>query len=120
MAIDIEKYRQRLIEERDRLNEEIGPVTEVAGPATDDDALISSADAPVIDEVTDVQYAVLDMKSERLRNILTALQSMDDGTYGTCVECGKEIDPRRLDADPAVLTCIEDARKETSIATPSL
>jgi DnaK suppressor protein len=119
MALDVEKYKKMLIEERDRLNQELGRVAEIAEPLTDD-PLLTPADAPVIDEVTDVEAAVLDMKTHRLERIEAALQSIDDGTYGTCIVCGKKIDPRRLDADPAALTCIEDANKESNFATPSL
>ena len=31
---------------------------------------------------------------------------MDDGTYGICVRCNQPIDPRRLEADPAAMTCM--------------
>lgn len=119
MAIDVEKYRKRLIEERDRLNQELGTVGKAPEPATDD-PLLTPSDAPIIDEAMDIQSAVLDMKSQRFDQVRAALQSIDDGTYGKCITCGKEIDPRRLDADPAALTCIEDASKESDIATPSL
>jgi DnaK suppressor protein len=119
MALDIEKCRKRLIEERDRLNQEIPPVAELGEP-TPDDRQITAASAPVIAEIEDVQHRVLDIKSNRLGQINAALQSIDDGTYGTCIQCGKEIDPRRLNADPAALTCIEDAEKESNIETPSM
>ena len=119
MAIDLEKYRKMLIEERDRLNQELGGAAEVDGPVTDD-PLLTPSDAPVIDETLDVQSAVLEMKTQRLQRVLAALDSIDDGTYGKCIICGREIDPRRLDADPAALLCIDDARKESEFATPSL
>lgn len=119
MAIDVEKYRKRLTEERDKLNQELGVVGETPEPATDD-PLFTPSDAPLIDEAMDIQSAVLDMKSQRFDQVRAALQSIDDGTYGKCITCGKEIDPRRLDADPAAMTCIEDANKEPSIETPSL
>ena len=39
-----------------------------------------------------------------LRSLLTdvddALQRLDDGTYGKCLVCGKDINPRRLAAIP--------------------
>src|ERR1051325_5808633 len=102
MALDIEKYRKRLIEERDRLNQEIPPVAEIGEP-TPDDRQITAANAPIIGEIEDVQHQVLDIKSNRPGQVRAALQNMDDGTYGTCIRCGKQIDPRRLDADPAAL-----------------
>jgi RNA polymerase-binding transcription factor DksA len=108
-----------LNEERDRLNQELGTGVEVEGPITDD-PLLTPSDAPLIDEAQEVQSAVLDMKTHRLRRVIAALQSIDDGTYGKCITCGREIDPRRLDADPAALLCIEDANNESNFETPSL
>ena len=119
MAIDLEKYRKMLIEERDRLNQELGPAVGISEPIPED-ITIPSADAPVFDETLDVQSTVLEMKTQRLQRVLAALDSLDDGTYGKCITCGREIDPRRLDADPAALLCIDDARKESEFETPSL
>ena len=108
MALDIEKYRRKLIEERDHLNEEIGTVAEVAEPVSDD-LQITAANAPVISEVKDIQTTVANMKSDRLEKINAALQSIDEGAYGKCSVCGKEIESQRLDAEPTATTCIEHA-----------
>jgi RNA polymerase-binding protein DksA len=119
MALDLEKYRKRLLEEQAKLNEDLGPVGELSEP-TPDDRQITAANAPIIAEVQDVQNRVLDIKSNRMAKINAALQSIDDGTYGTCIKCGKEIDPRRLDAEPMAMTCIECAEKESNIETPTM
>lgn len=111
MAIDIEKYRKRLIEERDRLSNEIMTVdrAEIAEPISYE-LDITSSDAPVIDEATDIQVALVNMKSDRLQRINAALQGMDEGTYGKCDVCGKEIESKRLDAEPTATICMEHAR----------
>jgi len=44
------------------------------------------------------------------RRVEAALARIDDGEYGYCIECGEEIAPGRLDADPAVPTCVSCAR----------
>lgn len=119
MALDLEKYRERLLEEQAKLNEEIGRVSELSEP-TPDDRQITAASAPVIAEVIDVQDTIANLKSNRMAQINAALQSIDDGTYGTCIRCGKKIDPRRLDADPAAMTCIECAERESDIRTPAM
>jgi DnaK suppressor protein len=119
MALDLEKYRKRLLEEQAKLNEELGTVSELSSPDLDDRQM-TAADAPLISEGIDVQSTVLDIKSNRIGQINAALQSIDDGSYGTCIQCGKEIDPRRLDADPAAMTCIEDAEKESNVETPTM
>ncbi len=40
-----------------------------------------------------------------LRDIEAALSRIDEGDYGLCVECGEQIDVRRLRAHPAALRC---------------
>ena len=39
-----------------------------------------------------------------------ALKRLDDGTYGECIDCGDDIDDRRLDLAPTVLRCMECTR----------
>ena len=46
-----------------------------------------------------------------LVKITSALQRIDDGEYGSCRECEKEINPKRLEFDPTAIHCIECASK---------
>jgi RNA polymerase-binding protein DksA len=46
---------------------------------------------------------------ERLAHVDTALAKMEDGTYGTCEVCGREIPEARLEARPASTRCVEHA-----------
>jgi DnaK suppressor protein len=47
--------------------------------------------------------------AENLGEVERALAKMDDGTYGRCERCGKEISEARLEAMPATPYCIDDA-----------
>jgi len=47
-----------------------------------------------------------------IRNISAALQRMEAGEYGICVECGTEIDLARINAHPYAKKCIDCARLE--------
>ena len=40
-----------------------------------------------------------------------ALARFEKGTYGTCVECGKHINPERLAILPDTTICVDCARK---------
>ena len=44
-----------------------------------------------------------------LGDVEAALDKLDQGSYGSCERCGKPIAPARLEAKPAVKTCIECA-----------
>jgi DnaK suppressor protein len=46
---------------------------------------------------------------KRHKEIKAALRRMKDGTYGTCNECGEDIDLDRLEANPAAAMCIRHA-----------
>ena len=89
--------------------------------ASDDDGegeLSSSAgDQHLADHATDLlDHEVDDSLGENaeqiLREIDTALARIDDGTYGTCTRCGKEIPVERLDAVPYAVLCVECKRLE--------
>lgn len=46
-----------------------------------------------------------------LKKIDTALEKIDNNSYGICEACGKEIDIKRLQARPVTTMCI-DCKKE--------
>lgn len=41
-----------------------------------------------------------------LQRIEASLKRIEDGDYGYCVNCGKQIPLRRLERDPTLLTCV--------------
>ena len=53
--------------------------------------------------------ALSDHLELRLKEVNDALKRIEDGTYGTCEVCQKEISLERLKADPAADTDIEHA-----------
>jgi DnaK suppressor protein len=48
----------------------------------------------------------LDPDSRLLRNVSAALARIQDGSYGICMNCGEEIQPKRLEALPSAKYCI--------------
>jgi len=44
-----------------------------------------------------------------IRQIQAALKRISEGTYGICVHCGENIDPKRLEALPTATRCISCA-----------
>jgi len=77
------------------------------------------------DALDEVQHAAerelairnLDRESNLLRNVRGALARIEEGTYGVCLHCEEDINPKRLNAvpwAPYCITCQEmaDRRKE--------
>jgi RNA polymerase-binding transcription factor DksA len=48
--------------------------------------------------------------AREIASVKRALARIDDGSYGTCVRCGEEIAPARLEARPEAALCITCAR----------
>ena len=46
-----------------------------------------------------------------LEQVREALQRIDIGTYGICIDCGKQIDPARLEAIPWTPYCADDQNR---------
>ena len=57
-------------------------------------------------ERTEVLVLVESLKSQ-LNSIDAALDRIEDGTYGTCVSCGKEIPAARLEFRPSSVYCVD-------------
>lgn len=47
---------------------------------------------------------------EEERRIGEALRALANGTYGTCVDCGRPIPAERLAAVPEAIRCVDDQR----------
>jgi RNA polymerase-binding transcription factor DksA len=45
--------------------------------------------------------------SARLADVRQALENIEQGTYGRCEVCSREIEEERLEANPAARTCME-------------
>lgn len=54
----------------------------------------------------------IEASRHRVHQVDAALQRMDEGTYGTCVRCGREIAPERLEVRPLSIRCVECANIE--------
>jgi len=53
-----------------------------------------------------IRHAEQERDIEELRTIATAKARIDDGSYGTCVDCGEDIALARLQAHPSALRCV--------------
>lgn len=48
----------------------------------------------------------------QLRNVNEALEKIKKGTYGKCEECSREIDIKRLEAEPTARLCFACSKKD--------
>ena len=71
---------------------------------------VESAEADIQE---DLEFALVQMKSETLNKINDALVRLEQGNYGNCFDCGEEIAQKRLRALPFAVRCkdCEEARE---------
>ncbi|HKN46380.1 MAG: hypothetical protein DME09_07325 [Candidatus Rokuibacteriota bacterium] len=70
--------------------------------------------SPFADEVDEIQanesrelgFATRTLLVERVNRLADALERLNEGEYGVCVECSEPIPPARLRALPEVQTCV--------------
>ena len=74
---------------------------ELAGPAPD------PGDESVASLISDLDHAEVERDMGELRALDAARGRLDDGSYGECVQCGRDIDFARLKATPSALRCID-------------
>jgi DnaK suppressor protein len=75
--------------------------------------VLDQGESSEVDIQEDIEFALIQMKSETLNKIDAALRRLDEGTYGDCFECGEEISNPRLRALPFAVRCkdCEEARE---------
>jgi RNA polymerase-binding protein DksA len=112
--LDIEKFRKMLVDERTRL---IGQSKRILGrnslaDQSDDVGDLSDhnnhpADAASETFEREKDFAFDENIDQMVDRIDRALAKIDDGTFGNCDRCGKEISKGRLEALPYATFCIE-------------
>ena len=116
-TIDVESFKTRLLQERERTVKAISYLHEENRGTTEDEQreLSGGLDNHLADIATYTYDRELDStlegaEAEHLSHIDTALRRIEEGTFGTCENCGKPISPERLEAMPWATLCIDCKR----------
>ena len=98
---------------RELMSEVQGRIRDVRSDGNKDRDVLDQGESSEVDIQEDIEFALIQMKSETLNKIDAALRRLEDGTYGDCFECGEEISEARLRALPFAVRCkdCEEARE---------
>jgi RNA polymerase-binding protein DksA len=111
-----ERLHKELVEEREQLREQLRDL----GVNPDDPTSLELqfdqgfADSAQITAERNRVLSIAQGLRANLDDVEHALRRMDDGTYGTCERCGREIALERLEAVPFARLCIECKREVRS------
>jgi RNA polymerase-binding protein DksA len=117
VAVDVDQFGELLREERQRVIDAIeylhkenpGSIEDETDDETTDNHIAETATVTVDREI---DYTLEENSENVLLSIDGALDRIQAGTYGTCVNCGKPIAEDRLAAIPWATTCIDCKRLE--------
>jgi DnaK suppressor protein len=105
-----EELRKMLIELRDEI---LRKIAQEMGTKLDEDPRMSTlstldiGDLSQLDFDENIDYTLLNMQIERLREVEDALDRLEEGTYGICEECGAAIKLERLKILPFTTYCVQ-------------
>jgi DnaK suppressor protein len=68
---------------------------------------MDAADVSIMDLLQSIDIELADIRRDEILKMEAAERKLDEGTYGVCEECGKEIGTDRLAALPYAIRCVE-------------
>jgi RNA polymerase-binding protein DksA len=116
-AIDTDRFRTLLEEERGRVKAAIDNIhAEHPGSMSEESGEDAVYDNHLADTATETYDRELDYTLEEnsehvLSEIEAALRRIEEGTYGRCTNCGRQIPEERLEARPYATLCIDCQRQ---------
>jgi len=108
---NFENIKATLLERRQQILSSLGKLTGVASDSGSK-PVGDRVDDAVMDLALDSSYAIAEREVEELRSIDTALENIEDGSYGICEECGERIEKPRLKALPYAVLCLKCKQAE--------
>lgn len=108
----LKELKEKLLAEKNRFEEELGRIAKPTKAEGDyetsynDIGKDEDENATEVEEYTD-NLALEANLEKQLKEINDALERMDNGTYGKCVNCSKDIPVERLMAYPAAKKCLD-------------
>ncbi len=113
--MDFQHYKERLLDREQELLDEIGRFGAEARESRTSD-VEDPIDMVTSDEAKATNYQLEDVANRNLQQVRAGLQRIEAGSYGFCIDCGREIEPARLEAVPWTAYCLEDQEKHDQTA----
>ncbi len=111
---DLEKYRDRLLQERERLEAELQEIENRTARISEGDRAseLSAYEDHPADLASETferekDLAISESVEGLLNQVLIALEKVDRGTYGICDACARPIKTARLNVLPFATLCVE-------------
>lgn len=98
-------YRKKLVEKHRQLVEEVGK-SALYGKGQEDDSIKDLGDQATTAYTREFLFELGNGDRRLLKEVVTALQKLEEGSFGSCERCGEAIGEKRLEALPFARFCI--------------
>ena len=105
--MDLEHFKQRLLDKERGLLADIGRFESEAREAASSEAG-DPLDKASSSEGKSTSFEESNLEWQTLVQVRDALQRIGHGSFGKCIDCGRRIEPVRLEAIPWTPYCHED------------
>src|SRR5437763_5782476 len=102
-------FKKRLLEKHDQLADGVGR-TAIYGKDQEDDSIKDLGDQANTSYTREFFFELGNGDRRLLRDVVAALQKIDNGSFGECERCGEAIADKRLEALPFARYCIDCQR----------
>jgi len=121
--VDLTYFRRRLAEERQFFSDRIEMINETGlggtshGDQNQEDSTIDNHPADLGSEMFEREkdLGLLTNNQRQQKDVDLALERIESGLFGICVDCGVAIDQERLEVSPSAITCIDCKRKREGL-----
>ncbi len=119
MSVNVSYFQKRLQEKERELLADMAE-REKAARDTTGLSVGDRVDQAVSSEGREEQLQRATSDWEVIEQVREALDRINKGTYGLCVDCGRQIEPERLEAIPWTRYCAEDQRRHDRLPNGEL
>ncbi len=106
----LEAFKKRLEARQQELRRNVSR-TQQDGRTSDEDSAQDIADKAASSYNKEFLFHQSNAERQLLQMVEGALARIQDGSFGQCISCGQEINPKRLEAVPWTRHCIECQEK---------
>ena len=110
----MQSLRKKLEQARDQFSYEANRKA-TDGRDSGRDGAADVADQALTTYTKEVTFSQSENETQLLQMVNASLQRMDDGTYGKCLSCGRDIGTKRLEAVPWTHLCIDCQTKAEQV-----
>ena len=100
---NLAEIKQALITRRDALAEQL---QKISTEKITDDQVQDPGDQALTSTMENLRSSLQDSELKEFKRIVRAIEKIEDGSYGVCIDCGGEVSQKRLDSYPNAARCL--------------